>query len=352
MSLLSWLGFRRTASRAKGNGKRRLSRRLHVERLEDRMTPASYSAATVPELIAAIDAANLTPEADTISLTPSSTFTLTEVNNTSNGATGLPTIATGENLTILGNSGIIERSTASGTPAFRLFDVTAGASLTLENVTLQGGVSFGPGGAIHSQGTLALRDATVQNNKIAGSLALGGGIFSGGSLTLENCSIRNNQALGYEGGFSGRGGDAFGGGLYIGGGTANLIGTTLSLNTARGGDGGIGEDGWYDRGGDYNPPGNGGDGGNGFGGGLYAAAGSVELHNCTITQNAALGGAGGAGGDGRRPGRNGSPGLGIGGGLYIDSAALACLDAFTVDHLKRNKARSDPNIHGSYTICP
>lgn len=355
MSFFSWL-CRRAPKRTSVRCKPRPKSRLCIERLEDRTVPATYSAANVPELIAAMDAANLTAEADTILLAPATTFTLTEVNNTTNGATGLPTIATGEDLTVLGNGAIVERSTASGTPAFRLLDVAVGASLTLENATLQGGVSFRPGGAIYSQGTLKLKGVTVQNNvarnDFSSTAALGGGIFSAGSLTLENCTVRNNQALGNRGddgggGSSGaRGSDAFGGGLYMGAGAAVLIGTTQSLNIARGGDGGKGDDSSYG-----DPPGNGGDGGNGLGGGLYAAAGSVELHNCTITQNTAQGGAGGAGGAGRRPGRNGSPGDGIGGGLYIDAAALACLDAFTVGHLKRNKASGDPNIHGSYTIC-
>src|SRR5262249_783044 len=139
MSFFARLGIRRTTSQPGRTGsKPRPRRRLQVERLEDRMVPPTYSAGTLPQLIAAPNAANQTAEADTIALVGGTTFTLTEVNNTNNGATGLPTIAATEDLTIRGNGGVIERSTAPGTPAFRLFDVAAGATLRLENLTLQG----------------------------------------------------------------------------------------------------------------------------------------------------------------------------------------------------------------------
>jgi hypothetical protein len=54
-------------------------------------------------------------------------FTLTAVDNTTDGATGLPVIAANDTLTIVGNGDTIQRSTASGIPAFRLFDVASGA---------------------------------------------------------------------------------------------------------------------------------------------------------------------------------------------------------------------------------
>src|SRR5262249_38699969 len=151
--------------------------RLHIERLEDRTVPASYSADNVPELIAAINAANQTAEADTITLAAGATYTLTEVNNTTEGSNGLPAIAANEDLTIIGNGAIVERCVASGTPAFRLFSVAAGASLTAQNLTLQGGLeqdestSIRPytcGGAILNEGSLTLQGLTVQNNTAAG----------------------------------------------------------------------------------------------------------------------------------------------------------------------------------------
>src|SRR5262245_5874735 len=82
---------------------RRRGLRLRLEQLEDRTVPSSFTAASVSELIADINAANLSAEADTITLVAGNTFTLTEVNNTTNGPTGLPIIAANENLTIIGN---------------------------------------------------------------------------------------------------------------------------------------------------------------------------------------------------------------------------------------------------------
>ena len=59
--------------------------------------------------------------------------------------TGQLGIAANDNLTILGNGDTIERSTATGTPAFRLLFVAPGASLTLQNpdAATRPGVGFG-----------------------------------------------------------------------------------------------------------------------------------------------------------------------------------------------------------------
>ena len=71
-------------------------------------------AATVSDLIADINAANTAGGANTITLTAPTTspYVLTAVNNTTDGATGLPVIAANDNLTIVGNGDTIERSTA------------------------------------------------------------------------------------------------------------------------------------------------------------------------------------------------------------------------------------------------
>src|SRR5262245_30558289 len=132
--------------------------RLRLERFEDRTLPANYTVASVAELVADINAANAAGGSNTITLVAGTTFTLTAVGNTADGPTGLPVIAANDNLTIAGNGDTIARSTASGTPAFRLLDVAAGASLTLTNLTLQRGLAFGggvsaEGGAVYNQGT-------------------------------------------------------------------------------------------------------------------------------------------------------------------------------------------------------
>src|SRR5262249_47558186 len=151
---------------------------------------------------------NTNPDAsDTITLAAGTTFTLTAVNNLANGSNGLPVIAANENLTLVGNGDIIERSTAAGTPAFRLFEVAPGAALTLVNLTLQGGLAFGgganpQGGAVDNQGTLALTGVTVQNNTAQGAAGwdgAGGGVFSSGVLMVQGSTIQNNAAIGGPG---------------------------------------------------------------------------------------------------------------------------------------------------------
>jgi hypothetical protein len=293
------------------------NRRLCLEPLEDRNLPSSYTAATVSDLIADINAANAAGGSNTIMLAAGTTFTLTAVDNTTLGATGLPVVAANDNLTLIGNGDTLERSTASGTPAFRLLEVVGGGALTLSNLTLQGGLStdqFGPG--------------------------LGGGIYSSGMLTLASCTIQNNHALGGTGYRDGS--DALGGGLYVDGGTASLTNVILSGNTAQGGNGADGFQSPYQRRHPV-PPGN---GGNGLGGGMYVAAGTVTLRQTTVSGNTATGGTAGQPVQGQKA----KDGLGEGGGLYLASGSAVSLDSFTQNHDTNNSAStSHPDIYGSFT---
>jgi hypothetical protein len=280
--------------------------------LEDRTLPSSYTAATVSDLIADINAANAAGGSNTITLAASTTFTLKKVDNTTDGATGLPVIKAGDQLTLLGNGDTVQRSSASGAPAFRLFDVAAGASLTLENLTLQNGLAFGSGtaaqgGALYNQGSLLLSAVTVQDNIAQGAdgvnatnnsplgtpgqSAWGGGIYSGGSLTLENGSqLLSNQVLGGNGGNAyrsrgagGDGGDGLGGGLFVSAGTVNLTNTTVGSNQAHGGVAGA--------------PGFGVTfGGTSAGGGIYLSSGTLMGTGVTVVSNQAYTGTG-SGGD-------------------------------------------------------
>src|SRR3954466_14476760 len=87
----------------------------NIESLESRTLFASYTAASATDLIVQINAANLTPEADTIALAAGNNFSLTAVDNTANGPTGLPVIAAGGGaLTIVGNGNTVERSSNTG----------------------------------------------------------------------------------------------------------------------------------------------------------------------------------------------------------------------------------------------
>jgi probable HAF family extracellular repeat protein len=275
---------------------------------------AMLSASNVAELISAINSANQNAEPDSINLAAGTIFTLSIANNSTNGATGLPTIAASETLSIFGNGAIIERSTAGETPAFRLFDVAAEASLTLQNVTLQGGLTdpiWPSGGAIYNAGTLALSNVTVQNNIARGRVG-------------SSCFRCDRNATG------GPGWNSFGGGIYSAG-TLLLHNSTVSNNQAQGGRGG-------------NATAGGGRGGNAYGGGLYAAPGTATLYHSTVSVNIALGGAGGNGG-------TGPPGGGNGGGIYVSSLGEVGLDEITFAHVTSNTASTNyPNIFGPYEI--
>lgn len=348
--------------------------RPRLELLERREVPASFTAATVPELIAAIDAANLTPEADTLTLAAGTTFALARHNNVTDGANGLPVIAPDEDLTVLGNGATIERKTSTNGFRFRLFDVAVGATLTLQDLTIRGGSAFGPngaaqGGAVRSAGTLNLDGVTIEKCEAVGMRstldrysdpsAFGGGIYSDGTLTVVNSRIESNAAIAGEGAdayrsvnvMTGqvfyypatRGGDALGGGVYVAGGSAVIRDTTIASNRTVGGNGGDGMIATYYYGGsEYVSPGAA--GGDARGGGLCCGGGVVSLSGVTITSNQATGGGGGAGVKGKNTGANGA---GLGGGIFIAPVAGVALDAFTLANTTRNKASTaDDNVSG------
>jgi hypothetical protein len=276
-----------------------------VEQLEDRMVLSNFTAATVSDLIVDINAANQQGGSNTITLVAPTTspYVLTTVNNITDGATGLPVIAAKDNLTIIGNGDTIERSTVAGTPHLRLFDVASGASLTLENLTLQNGLADGGwgGGAIYNQGTLKLTGVTVQGN----SATDGGGLYvAGGTVRLYQDTLSGNSALGIAS-------DGDGGAIYVASGTASLSNDTVSGNMARGGVGRLaatinGTSIWYRY--------------QGYGGGVYVAGGTVNLSNDTLSSNDAVGGQGGAGAlgfNGQNGGAGGPGGIGYGGGVCV-----------------------------------
>jgi hypothetical protein len=363
MLIPSWISWRiakqrkRAALRGRSAKAHPRGTRLRFEQLEGRAMLSNWTAASVSDLIADINAANNDGGSNTITLAPKTTFTVSRVDNTSDAANGLPVITS--NLTIVGNGDTIQRK--NGSPAFRLFDVASGASLTLENMTLQNGLvvissisSYAGGGAIESFGSLVLSGVTVQDNVVQsangangtkaspdgqpGISAFGGGIDSvSGSLTLENGTvIQNNKAIGGNGGnangkaYPGGGGNAYGGGVYIAGSTASVDSTTLFNNQASGGQGGngwsVGWDGWYRMHGSN---------GSGLGGGISIGGGTVTLSNDTVASNTAS----------------------SGGGIYI--AAIwdmppVCIDSFTVDNTIDNTDSSGlngstANIDGPYT---
>jgi hypothetical protein len=226
-----------------------------------RPTPAAEFACAAGDLaclIDAINAANVTGAANTLTLA-AGLYTLTAVDNNTDGPTGLPSISS--TLTIRGagaDATILER--AASAPAFGLLHIEATGTLTLEGLTLRGGREVGfLSGGIANQGTV-----TILNSTLSGNMSLGGGgggIYNGGAVTIVNSTLSGNVASLGGGGilnsnqgtvtivnstlsgnttFSFTGGNPGGGGIYNGG-MVTMINSTLSGNVAApdGGGGGI-----------------------------------------------------------------------------------------------------------------
>jgi len=228
----------------------------------------------VTELIDGIDKANdeaCFPGQDTLNLS-TTTFTLTTVNNTLDGDNGLPAITS--NIIINGSSSTIERG---GAPNFRLLRVTSGGTLTLNNLTLQGGDPGvgNRGGALYNEGGVTLNSVTVQSNsgevagavdnRVGASLAVnfstlsgnaataggGGAIFNLATLTVDHSTIAGNTATGTGGGVFSSTGSSFtltnstmwgntagfgtnSGAFSLSGATVNVVNSTISGNNGGG----------------------------------------------------------------------------------------------------------------------
>ena len=133
---------------------------------------------------------------DTLSLAAGCTYRLTATDNSTDGPTGLPVI--GIPLTIEGNGATITRSTSSGTPNFRLLDVTKSGDLSIDDLTLSNGVSdtLGGGGIIND-GIVALIGSTLSANS---SPLAGGGVVNYGTLAVTNSTLSGNTTGGGGGG--------------------------------------------------------------------------------------------------------------------------------------------------------
>jgi predicted outer membrane repeat protein len=138
------------------------------------------------------DCSGATIGPNTITL-PKGTQSLTVVDNSTYGATGLPVIAS--SITIQGNSSKIIRS--SSAPSFRVFAVGVYSYLTLQNVTVSGGSTGGNGGAILNYGYTTISGSTISKN----TATRGGAIFNAaaypgtpGTLVINDSIITGNLA--------------------------------------------------------------------------------------------------------------------------------------------------------------
>lgn len=176
-------------------------------------------------LIAALNFANERGSTGAvICLAPDSIYTLTDVDNATDGNNGLPAI-TGR-ITIEGRGATIARSD-SAESTFRIFHVGDGAQLTLNNITLTNGsaqdtmevTTFDDdGGAIYAEGaTLLLNDVTLESNTAASG---GGALYIGQSsnANIRASSAVNNTAL------------SFGGAAYVSASTVSVQNSVISGN--------------------------------------------------------------------------------------------------------------------------
>src|ERR1700693_5116963 len=209
---------------------------------------AAPIACSTPALISAIAAVT---GGGSVTLAGGCVSTLPGGNNSTDGGTGLPVI-TGT-VAIAGSGATITRSTATGTPTFRIFDVAGSGTLSLDSLTLSNGLmssTGSTGGAgIYNHGTLAVSASTFSGNSSPSPNGVSGGAISNsGQLTVTTSTFTNNQAQ--EGAsifnqntatvnqttFANNDGTIYGGGGILNAfGTTNVSNSTFVGNTGRGG---------------------------------------------------------------------------------------------------------------------
>ena len=287
------------------------------------------------------------------------TIDLSTVGDTSSGPSAF-LITNDKSITIEGQGITID--VASG-QTMRLFEVAPGASLTLQNLTLSGGVAQGGnggkneggggggaglGGAIFNDGgTLNLVQSTLTGNLAQGG---GGGYGGGGGAGGGGGGLAGNGADGSAGGGGAGGGGAGGtpslyagqnGGFGGGGGGGGFNGSTGGPGGSGGfGSGGGGGGGYFGGAGSSgfgggnggnggsNGGGAGGGGGAGLGGAVFNNGGLVTITNSTLASNTAQGGVGGFGsGPNNQVSKEGTPGSGLGGAIFNRNGTVSIVNA-------------------------
>ena len=246
-------------------------------------TPGDESCATagaVCTLRAAIEEANALPACGVIDINFSG------VPSPISLATALPSI--NHNININGPSANllrVQRSTAGGTPNFRVFHINSGRTVTISGLTIANGnlITFEQNGAgVLNNGILTLTNCNIYGNNagVAGSFGQGGGIYNSASLVLSNCNVGGIGA-GQPNSAGASGGGVFsngpltmtggsivgnsGNGIAIGTGTTATLNSVAITNNSENGNGGAG----------------------------IRSRGTANIANCLIANNTALGGSGG-----------------------------------------------------------
>jgi hypothetical protein len=182
----------------------------------------------VTGLIAAMKESNARGGENIIVLKPG-VYTLTTsesgtvVGPGSTGPVGLPVITS--TLTLRGESAQFTTIARDQTaPVFRILLVSAVGSLTVEGVTITGGVAdqssffFSGGGAgIANEGRLTIKSSKISDNRTSSGSGGGGGLFNRGTMIINKSTIAGNAAT-----------------LSQGGGILNLGNTAISESTISG----------------------------------------------------------------------------------------------------------------------
>jgi CSLREA domain-containing protein len=220
--------------------------------------------------------------------------------------------------------------------------------LTITNSSIIANTATGGAGGMG--GTGGLWDGFGSSNDHAGigglggqgSWGRGGGVYvADGALTLNQATFTENVAAGGEGGDGGTGGgtrmtgtiatggagdaggDSEGGAVFLAKGILETAGGEVSNNSAVGGAGGIGGL----TGGSTTMRHKGGAGGNGYGGGLHASGGTIHSDGILMERNVVQGGVGGIG----LPAQAAS-GMAYGAGLYMDQGTATFSHTTIADH--------------------
>jgi hypothetical protein len=274
------------------------------------LSPARAAVFTIPAgdvaaLIHAINTANGNGEDDTITL-EAGAYTLTAVDNDTDGNNGLPSITSGIILQGAGadRTSLRRDSTDANAPRFRILHIAATGHLTLHGVTITGGRVGAPGplldvngGGIFNAGILTLTNSSVNDNA-TDVFGEGGGIFNAGTLTLSHSAVSGNIAR-------------LGSGISNREGTVELTHSTISNNTAT------------------TIPGL-----SSFAGGIDNVGGRVSLTHSTVSSNMADVGGGMRNFDGTleltHSTVSGNTAANIGGGIENDAGGVVTLTHSTV----------------------
>lgn len=151
----------------------------------------------VAGLINAITTANSNGQNNTIEL-DAGTYTLTSIDNNTNGPNGLPSISSKVTIEGAGDATTIIKRVLDG-QQFRIFHVDVNGTLIINGLTISNG-SAGPdpergqvsigGGIFNNGGILNLNNSTVSGN--GANFGIAGGIWNEGTAMIINSRISDN----------------------------------------------------------------------------------------------------------------------------------------------------------------